>query len=91
MLRLALLGLLLAPVQCPSRTPPDLAREETPGEALWLLAERFGARGDTAARRATLCFLVERHPNARFAPRAREALRAEPGPGCAPPAPVAAP
>lgn len=60
-------------------------------EALWLLAERFGARGDADARRATLCFLVERHPNARFAPRARDALRVEPGPACSAAAPVTAP
>ncbi|MEZ4405742.1 MAG: hypothetical protein R3A52_04485 [Polyangiales bacterium] len=63
------LMLALAPLQCPSRRPPDLAREETPGEALWAL-ERFAAAGDVASQRETLRFLVERYPSSRFAPRA---------------------
>jgi len=85
--RLALAALLLAPVQCPSRPPPDLAREETPGEALWALSERFEAQGNPTARRDTLCFLTTRYPSSRFAPRARQALEASPGPACT--APVA--
>lgn len=68
---LALLG--SAPLQCPSRAPPELAREESPAEALWGLAERFGA-GDPRAREATLRYLVERYPSSRFAERARLAL-----------------
>ncbi|MBL8605003.1 MAG: hypothetical protein JNK72_23950 [Myxococcales bacterium] len=80
--RTALVLGLLAPLQCPARQPPELAREETPGEALWGLAARFEAEGNTAAQRATLCYLVERHPNNRFAPRARAVLGAGP---CAPP------
>ncbi len=87
MYRLALTALLLAPVQCPSRPPPDLAREETPGEALWALSERFEAQANPEARRATLCFLTARYPSSRFAPRARDALAASPGPPC--PAPSA--
>ncbi len=29
-------------MQCPSAARPEAAREESPGEALWLLSERFG-------------------------------------------------
>ncbi|MBI5516763.1 MAG: hypothetical protein HY909_23465 [Deltaproteobacteria bacterium] len=74
--RAPLLALLLgvAPVQCPTRRGPELAREDTPGDALWGLAERFGQRGDEASRRATLEFLVERYPSSRFAPEARRLL-----------------
>jgi TolA-binding protein len=64
----------LAPLQCPSREAPSLAREDSPGDALWLLAERFGQQGDVAARRATLTFLIERYPSSRYAERARVAL-----------------
>jgi hypothetical protein len=73
---LALLG--SAPLQCPSRAAPELAREETPGEALWMLSERFGAAGDVRARDATLRYLVERYPSSRFAERARLALAVAP-------------
>ena len=65
----------LAPLQCPSRQTPDLARDETPGDALWGLAQRFAAAGNEPARRATLGYLVERYPSSRWAPAARDALR----------------
>ena len=69
----------LAPLQCPSTPRPEQAREESPAEALWLLAERFGGRGDEAARRATLAFLIERYPSSRYAERARLATRPDGG------------
>jgi outer membrane protein assembly factor BamD (BamD/ComL family) len=70
-----LVALARAPMQCASRRPAELEREESPGEALWLLSERFAAQGNTAAREATLRFLVERYPSSRFAVQAREALQ----------------
>lgn len=89
--RAVLLALLaVAPLQCPSPPRPEQAREESPGEALWLLAERFGERGDAAARRSTLTFLVERYPSSRFAERARLALQPSP-PAAAPDAGTTAP
>jgi TolA-binding protein len=77
----AAVAALAAPLQCERRPDPDLRQEETPGEALYGLAERFGAEGDTAARRATLEYLVERYPNSRFAVRAREELGSGHGEG----------
>lgn len=73
---LALVALLGAPLQCPSRgaPPPELAREDGPDEALWALAERFGREGDEAARRTTLRQIVERYPSSRYSARAALAL-----------------
>jgi len=72
--RTALLTLTLfgqAPLQCQRARPASQEREETPPEALWMLAERFRQGGDVQARRRTLEFLVERYPSSRFAERAR--------------------
>jgi TolA-binding protein len=74
---LLLSSALFAPVQCASEPPPEERRYETPPEALYELAERFKKSGDTAARRETLEFLVERYPNSRFAKRAEAELGQE--------------
>jgi TolA-binding protein len=71
----AMLALLAAaPLQCPSRRTAESAREESPPEALWELAERFAAQGDPRAARATWSYLAERYPSSRYAQRARLAL-----------------
>lgn len=65
---------VLAPLQC-SGPPPESPRyEDTPAEALWELAARFGRAGDEAARRRTLEYIVERYPSSRFAQAARHEL-----------------
>ncbi len=78
-MRAALVALLigLAPLQCgTSPRGPDF--EDSPGQALGELSERFEADGDEAARRRTLEHLVERYPSSRYAERARVVLgRAE--------------
>ncbi|MBN2196370.1 MAG: hypothetical protein JW751_26385 [Polyangiaceae bacterium] len=73
----AFLAALAAPMQCERPADPELRREETPDEALHGLAERFAAEGDAPARLTTLTYLVERYPNSRFAPQAREELAKE--------------
>ena len=75
-----------APYQCKSDDSAR-AREETPGEALWLLCGRFAAKGDDAAAKGTLDYLIERYPSSREAERAKEE-REQPHPcaGMAPPA-----
>jgi hypothetical protein len=78
-LRMAALPMLLAalaqaPLQCTGEPEPASALEETPGEALYRLAERFRERGDREAWRATLRYLVERYPSSRFAAAARRDL-----------------
>lgn len=77
---LLLAGLFLAPFQCASQPPPDRAREDTPGDALYDLAERFGEQGDEAAERRTMQFLLERYPDSRHAEAARMWLAAHPTP-----------
>jgi len=79
----AMLAVLAAPLQCERPADPELRREETPDEALQGLAERFEAEGNVAARQATLEYLVERYPNSRFAPHAREELARLPAAGSA--------
>ena len=70
-----LLGsLALAPMQCQGKQDPDLRRYETPGDALYDLAQRFKARGDDQAYLETLRFLVARYPSSRHAPEARQIL-----------------
>ncbi|MBI2394728.1 MAG: hypothetical protein HYV09_34485 [Deltaproteobacteria bacterium] len=70
----ALLG--TAPYQCKSNDP-ERARDETPGEALWLLCGRFAAAGDDDGARRTLDYLIERYPSSREAKRAVEERKAE--------------
>ncbi len=65
-----------APFQCGSESDPASALEETPGEALYELAEQFKRRGDQAAWRGTLTYLIERYPASRFAVTAKSDLRA---------------
>jgi hypothetical protein len=76
------LSFSFAPFQC-ARTPdPNERREDSPGDALWELAQDFQAHHDDAAARGTLSYLVEKYPSSRYAPAAREALaRHEPADG----------
>jgi hypothetical protein len=63
-----------APMQCGTDPDPSMALEETPGEALYQLAEKFKSEGNDKAWRQTLEHLVERYPSSRFAERARQEL-----------------
>jgi hypothetical protein len=73
---LLLASLATAPYQCAGDRDPALEVEETPGEALYRLAEELRATGDEPARRRALRAIVERYPSSRFAPIAREELEA---------------
>ena len=76
-LALTLIG--QAPLQCSRSPDPELRREDTAGDALWDLAQEFRAKGNEAAAKQTLRFLVERYPSNRHVPAAREELaEAEP-------------
>lgn len=63
-----------APFQCPGDPDPSRAREETPGEALYTLAEEFRQAGDRDGWERTLQHLVHRYPASRFAVTARRDL-----------------
>jgi TolA-binding protein len=66
---------LHAPLQCGGSKEPEFRREDTAGDALYGLAEKFKSEGNVSARRATLTYLVERYPSHRFAQDAREELQ----------------
>lgn len=66
-----------APLQCSSDPESSERRSETPGEALYGLAQEFKAKGDERSWRQTLEYLERRYPNSRFAVRARNDLAAE--------------
>lgn len=68
--------LIGAPLQCGSEPPAAERRYETPGEALYGLAEQFKAKGDQVAWRSTLEYLVARYPNSRYAKMAKDDLDA---------------
>jgi hypothetical protein len=69
-----------APLQCSREPEPELRRYETPPEALFGLAERFKAKGNSRAYRDTLAYLVERYPSSRFAERAKQDLGVDAAP-----------
>jgi TolA-binding protein len=73
-----------APLQCSREPDPELRKYETPPDALYDLAQRFKAKGDTSAWRDTLRYLVERYPSSRFAERAKQDLGGEPLPSPSP-------
>jgi len=63
-----------APMQCGHTPEAELQEDETPGDALWQLAQRFKAAGDAGGEKRTLEYLVERYPASRWVSPAREEL-----------------
>lgn len=71
---LVLGGFGTAPMQCKHERDPSIRLEDTAGDALWDLAADFKKRGNEAAAKETLRFLVARYPSSRYAPAARAEL-----------------
>jgi outer membrane protein assembly factor BamD (BamD/ComL family) len=69
-----LLVLGIAPLQCGHSYDPALRKDETPGDALWQLAQRFHEQHDDVAARRTLEYLVEQYPASRWATAAQDEL-----------------
>jgi TolA-binding protein len=63
-----------APFQCGKSPDPNLRHEDTAGDALWALAEKFDQEHNDAAAKETLQYLLEKYPSSRHAPAAREKL-----------------
>ncbi|HEY5243886.1 MAG TPA: hypothetical protein VIJ22_20535 [Polyangiaceae bacterium] len=63
-----------APLQCGHTPEAELREDETPGDALWTMAQKFHDSHDVAAERATLEYLVERYPASRWVSPAKDAL-----------------
>jgi len=83
LLRAATVAVLLAvaPLQCGHTPEAELREDETPGDALWALAQRFHAEHRDEAERQTLEYLVERYPASRWFGPARDRLAALGGAG----------
>ncbi len=67
-------SLLNAPIQCGHETDPALRTDESPGDALWDLAQKFREAHDDAAADKTLRYLVDRYPASRWSAAARAQL-----------------
>jgi hypothetical protein len=68
-------GLLAtAPLQCGHTPDAELREDETPGDALWQLSQRFQAAHDAAGEKRTLQYLVERYPASRWVSPAKDEL-----------------
>lgn len=63
-----------APMQCGHTPDAELREDETPGDALWQLAQRFKTAGDAAGEKRTLEYLVERYPSSRWQQPARDEI-----------------
>ena len=77
--RLAMAGLVagatsIAPLQCAHDPDPSLRREDTAGDALWALSQKFAAEHDAAAEKETLQYLVDTYPTNRHVGDARQAI-----------------
>lgn len=73
----ALTSLLLAgnaPFQCGSGPDPGLRLEDTAGDALWDLSRDFRTKGNEAAAKDTLRYLVTHYPSNRHTPEAKTEL-----------------
>jgi len=68
------LNLGTAPMQCSRNPDPNLRQEDTAGDALWSLAQKFEADHNDAAAKDTLRYLVEKYPSSRHAREARAKL-----------------
>ena len=65
-----------APMQCKGGDDPSLHRSESPGDALYNLAQTFREKGQQEAYEATLRYLIDRYPSSRRATTARSELDA---------------
>jgi hypothetical protein len=72
---LLLVSSMSAPMQCSSDPDPSHRLEETPAEALSLLADEFERAGDREGRVRVLRFIVQRHPKSRQAQDAAVTLQ----------------
>jgi len=76
-------ALVYAPYQC-GKAPERSLREETPGEALYGLAQKMKADGDEQGYRTTLRYIVARYPSSRYAAAARIGLSTDAADGDGP-------
>ena len=66
----------IAPMQCKGSDDPTLSRSESPGDALYGLAQAFREKGQQDAYVETLQYIIDRYPSSRRAVTARSELEA---------------
>jgi hypothetical protein len=76
--------LAIAPIQCAHDPDPNARREDSPGDALWTMAQKFEAEHNDVAAKETLEYLVAQYPSSRHADAAKDELAKLGGASAAP-------
>jgi len=63
-----------APVQCAHDPDPSVRREDSPGDALWTMSQKFEAEHNDVAAKETLEYLIAQYPSSRHAGAAKDEL-----------------
>jgi hypothetical protein len=64
----------LAPIQCAHDPDPNARREDSPGDALWTMSQKFEAEHNDTAAKETLEYLVAQYPSSRHADAAKDEI-----------------
>jgi hypothetical protein len=67
--------LSIAPIQCAHSPDPNERREDSPGDALWTMSQKFASEQNTTAEKETLEYLISQYPSSRHFGAAREELQ----------------
>lgn len=65
----------IAPIQCAHSPDPNERREDSPGDALWTISQKFDAEHNTVAEKETLEYLISQYPSSRHTQAARDQLK----------------
>ena len=74
----------IAPIQCAHDPDPNARREDSPGDALWTMAQKFEAEHNETAAKETLEYLVAQYPSSRHADAAKDEIAKLGGASAAP-------
>jgi hypothetical protein len=89
MIAKAIAGALLiaiAPVQCAHDPDPNERHEDSPGDALWTMSQKFEAEHNEVAAKETLEYLIAQYPSSRHTQAAKDEIAKLGGGSAAPPA-----
>ena len=64
----------IAPIQCAHSPDPNERREDSPGDALWTMSQKFEAEHNDVAAKETLEYLVEQYPSSRHTQAAKDEI-----------------
>jgi hypothetical protein len=75
----------IAPIQCAHDPDPNARREDSPGDALWTMSQKFASEHNDVAEKETLEYLISQYPSSRHFGAAREELARLGGVSSSPP------